>query len=293
MKPTSNNRKIALLSGFLLLMSFFLPWVNWKQTSISGYFLPSGRFFAISDTQFNLNNPFPQFNFTFYIFWLIPLLAAFALVLIIRGRRANWPTLISSALSLSLVTVFYLFTKTLSDLGITYSFKPGIILAIISAIAFILSCPPPYKWLKKFTWIIIGPLFAWLSFVAVERTVWNQTFEETEAIKADYSVDAKALLNEFATNDSAANKKYREKIIEVKGMASKVELQKDSTVNIQFADSTGSYIIFPFEKKYFEKLKGRKEGDFLLLKGSCSGSIRSDILGITTISFKRSTINTK
>lgn len=292
-QPTNTSKIASVSSGLLLLASFFLPWVSWKQTAISGYYLPSGRFFAISGDQFSLSNPFPQFNFTFYVFWLIPLLTLVAILLVLNSKKSSWPAMIAGALALSLVTVYYLFTKTLSDLGVTHSFKTWFAIAAISAVVFISSNYPPYNWLKKLGWILVGPLFAWLSFLAVERTVWNQTFEETGTLKPDFTLSSTALLSEFAANDSAANNKYREKIIEVNGIASKVEQQKDSTVNIQFADSTGSYIIFPFDKKYFDQLKGHKAGDVLSLKGSCSGSIRSEILGTTTISFKRSTINIK
>jgi hypothetical protein len=127
----------------------------------------------------------------------------------------------------------------------------------------------------------------------IERTVWNETFSSTKKVKADYSLNATALLREFEANDSAANNKYREKIIEVSGRANTVEQLKDSTVNIKFSDSTGSYLIFSFDNQQYSEVKNIREGDSVIAKGSCSGSIHSEILGTSSISFKRSTLNKK
>jgi hypothetical protein len=278
-----------------LLIVFFLPWVSWKETAISGYYMPAGKFFHISDTQFGLANPFPQFNFTFYIFWLIPVLALVTILLAYRQKRTTWTAFISGALTLSLVTVFYLFTKTLIDLGVGADvfnmLKIPAYLAAGFAIGLILTAIPAISWLKKIAWLVAGPLFAFLGFMLVENYVWNETHADTDTVKTDYTVKAADLIREFAANDTAANKKYREKILVVDGVVSQAEHMADSTTNIQFADSTGSYIIFSFDKEQYEKVKNVKTGDLISAKGSCSGSIYSDILGTTSISFKRSTLN--
>lgn len=294
MKQTNNSSKlIHAIAGLALLAGFFLPWVNWKQTPLSGYFLPSGKFFEISGTEFGLSNPMPQTAFSFLVFWLIPVLAIIAVALNLSGKKAGWPSLIAGALSLSLVATFYLFTKTLSDLGVPYDFRPNLYITFIAAISLILSVFPPNNWLKKAAWILIGPLFVYVGFILVNKMVMNETREETANLKTDFTISAPALLNEFLANDSAANKKYREKIIEISGNATDVEVLKDSTVNIKFADSTGSYIVLPLEKKYFETTRSLKAGDPIDAKGSCSGSIRSEILGTTSISFKFVTYNKK
>ena len=99
------------------------------------------------------------------------------------------------------------------------------------------------------------------------------------------------MLNEFVKSDSLANVKYREKIVIVNGTASQVEKKNDSTTNIRFDDPEGSYIVFSFEKDQYELVKDINPGDEVSLKGSCSGSIYSEILETIQISFKRSTLN--
>ena len=152
---------------------------------------------------------------------------------------------------------------------------------------------PVVSWYKKAGWLLAGPLFAFLGFMIIEKKVWGETHAETDKVKADYSVQASALIREFAANDTAANKKYREKILLVDGVVSQMEMQADSTVNIKFVDTSKHFINISLDKKDYEKTKGLKPGDLVSVKGSCSGSSYSMILDSTSIDFKRSTLNKK
>ncbi len=97
--------------------------------------------------------------------------------------------------------------------------------------------------------------------------------------------------NCFQQNDSAANKKYTDKIITVSGTVSEIEAA-DTTLNIKFVDTaTGSYAIFAFQQQHLAEAKTVKVGDSVSIKGSCSGSIYSEILQATAVTFKRSTLN--
>ena len=296
---TSNKtaKWLHLGSGLILLISYFLPWVKWQAINVNGYDLAAGNFFQLSETNFKLGNPFPQFAFTFYVFWLIPLLVVLTLVFVWQNKKSAFPAFVAGALTLSQITVFYLFTNTLVDLGIGQSaiamMQPAAFIAAIAAIIFILSAVPFNKGLKKFAWIVIGPVLAFAAYKMGEKFVMSETFTNTTDIKTDYTVNATDLIREFTINDTAANNKYREKILIVNGKTTQVERLSDSTTTIQFADSTGSYIAFSFEKQQYEEVKEIKTGDEVSLKGSCSGSIYSEILGTTAITFKRSTINKK
>lgn len=300
MRNSNNNSSagkwLHLFFAAGLLIAFFLPWVAWKDSLVSGYHLPSGTFFHIAETKFNLGNPFPKLNFTFNVFWLIPVLTAATAVLGWLNKRTTWTAFIAGALTLSLLTVFYLFTKTLITLGVgNHVFamlKIPAYLAAFFAIGMMVTAMPAISWLKRAGWLLAGPVFAFLAFMIIEKKVWSETHESTDKIKADYTVNAPDLIREFLANDSAANKKYMEKIVAVNGAVSQVDQLADSATNIQFADSaTGSYIIFSFDKEQFEKVKNIKAGDTISAKGSCSGSMYSEILGNTSISFKRSTIS--
>jgi len=277
----------------ILLISFFLPWVNWDGTRLAGYAMATGDFFRISGTRFGLANPFPQFNFVFFIFWLIPALSGLLIFLLFTNKKTGLLPFLTGALSLSLVSVYILFTGTLIDLGVGHSvFSMITVFAwvhAIAAIAVIFSATQTKSLLKKAGWVLLGPIFVFASFKLAEKYIMGETHKDTATAKADYTMNADGLIKEFMANDTAANKKYMEKMILVNGNAASVDILPDSTSTIRFADSTGSYAIFSLEKNQFDQVHAVKAGDPVSLKGVCSGSIFSEILGTTSISFKRAT----
>lgn len=293
--PTKPVKWLHVAAGAALLASFFLPWVKWKEVTVAGYAMPAGKFFSVSSAQFGLDNPFPQFAFSFYVFWLIPVLALVSVALTLQNRNGSLAAFVTGALSLSLLTVYYLFSGTLVDLGVGQSasgmLQAGAYIQALASVVFIASTLPVAQWLKKITWLVIGPVFAFVAYKYGERFVMNETFRHTAEVKADYTVKAQDLIAEFLANDTLANKKYREKILVVNGLATKVERLSDSTTTIQLADSSGSYVAFGFDKDQLDKLKNLRDGDPVSIKGSCSGSFYSEILGTTVINFKRSTLN--
>lgn len=297
---TSKNHIISLkwlhlLFGVVLVITFFLPWVAWKEIQVSAYHMAAGSFFQISESNFKLGNPFPQFAFTFYLFWLIPVLTIITTVLVLQNKKAALIAFLAGAMTLSLVTVFYLFTNTLVDLGVGNNafsmLQPAALISIVSAIGFILTALPIHGWLKKIIWLIIGPTLAFGAYKIGESAVMSETFSDTEDLKADYTINATDLIREFATNDSASNNKYKEKILTVKGIVSEAIVNSDSSINIKFVDTAKYFINFPLEKNDYERTKDIRPGDTISLKGSLSGSSYSMILDSTSIDFKRSTLN--
>ncbi|OQP58512.1 OB-fold protein [Niastella populi] len=63
--------------------------------------------------------------------------------------------------------------------------------------------------------IMITAIYAWYQY--------NRTVQGLADVKADYSVDAPALINEFVSNEDLAHKKYLNKILSVKGTIKSVE----------------------------------------------------------------------
>jgi len=281
---------IILLSA-ILFIAFFITWVSWDKKAITGSDMPSGNFFKIAEEQFKLANPFPQFNFAMPALWLIPAFAIITLLLTIGNKRNALSASIAGILALCLTTIYVLFTNVLVDLGVSKSYGIGFYLTIIGAAGIILASSQ--SWGKKIVWLVIGPLAAYLSFTVAEKYVFNEKHENTANTASDYTVNATNLIKEFQTNDSAANAKYREKIITVNGKISELENPNDSTANIKFTDSTGSYAIFPFEGESVTEVKKLKVGDDVSVKGSCSGGVLSEILGTESITFKRCVLNKK
>ncbi|MGQ0738334.1 MAG: OB-fold protein [Bacteroidota bacterium] len=286
---------LHLFFGVMLVASFFLPWVDCDGKAVNGSALAAGTFFKISQLLGGPDNPFPQFSFSFYLFWLIPVLGVLCPGLVVLKKKTVPFSFFAGTLSLALVTVYLLFSNVLLTLGLGKGLgemlKPAAYVHALAAVGLIVTAFPVKTVLPKLIWLILGPVVAYASFRFGEKYVMGETHKATTEIKADFTVRADSLISEFIVNDTAANKKYLEKVLVVNGNASAVDIMTDSTSTIRFADSTGSYAIFALEKDQLEEIKKLSTGDAVSVKGVCSGSIFSEILGTTSINFKRSTLN--
>jgi hypothetical protein len=147
-------------------------------------------------------------------------------------------------------------------------------------------------WIKK---ILITALLLLIAGGIAVWLIFTEKFSDTSDRKAAFTVNAKDFIGEFEKADSAANSKYREQIITVNGKITEIEAAAgDTTVNIRMTDSTtSSYIIFTFQQQHLQETKQLKVGDYVSVKGSCSGGTYSDILEAEKIEFKRCAINKK
>lgn len=144
---------------------------------------------------------------------------------------------------------------------------------------------------KRFKkWLIVAGILV-LAGGAALWYLFTEKFEDTKKVKADYTVHAIDLIEEFQQDEAAANKKYTEKIIIVNGTVSEIK-NADTTANIIMADiKTGAYIIFAFQQQHVAEAGKLKLGDNISIKGSCSGGNYSTILETEKIDFKRCTVN--
>ena len=60
---------LNIAAAILLFVTFFLPWLVWKETSLTGASMPLGSFFTAAKDNYDVANPFPQFSFVFKILW--------------------------------------------------------------------------------------------------------------------------------------------------------------------------------------------------------------------------------
>lgn len=141
--------------------------------------------------------------------------------------------------------------------------------------------------LKKYKKWLLALLVLLLAGAGVIWYLFTLTYDDTASVKADYTVNAMEFIGEFKKDMAAANKKYSEKIIVVKGTVSAIEMA-DTTANIKMVDTTnGAYIIFAFQQQHLQEAKAMKEGDPVSIKGSCSNGAFSSILEAEYITFKR------
>ena len=150
-----------------------------------------------------------------------------------------------------------------------------------------LKSPANKKILKQF--LVIGGALLLIG-IGVYFYFATLTYDDMAKLKVDYTVESMPFIKEFETDYKAANKKYAEKIIAVRGVVTDTEAA-DTTMNIKMIDTTtGSYLIFAFQDQHMKEAKKLKPGDHVVIKGSCSDGVYSEILGTYFISFKRSTV---
>ncbi|RYY61606.1 MAG: hypothetical protein EOO05_05795 [Chitinophagaceae bacterium] len=279
---------LLVLSALVLVISFFLNWVKWDDTPVTGSAMASGEFFQISERDFGLANPFPALGALMVALWIIPALAMLTLIISFAQRRLGIIPVLAGALVLGLATMYILFSRTLADLGIRYSLSPGIYAAILSGVGLVLLGAK--HWIAKILLLVAAPLLTYAGFFLASKQIEAQEYDSTASQASAFTVTADQLISEFRTGDSLANAKYREQIITVNGNISALEFPTDSTATIKFEDSTGSYAIFPFGKEALPDLKALNNGHPVSIKASCSGGVYSDILETEVITFKRATL---
>jgi hypothetical protein len=86
-------------------------------------------------------------------------------------------------------------------------------------------------------------------------------------VKADYSVTASELYNEFVANESAANIKYLNKVIEVSGKVMEVK-KEESAMSVQLNGSDAGGVNCSLQKV---PAKAPPVGSIVKVKGKCTG----------------------
>ncbi len=291
---TPPQKILISLFAMAAIISFFIPAVKWETVTPAFKDMATGHFFELTETNFAIANPFPDMVFANAIFWLIPALGLIVLLMVwLRKTHAGWFAAMAGALILGLATMFVLFTNELkvfnSSIQLPAALQAGWYIAVAGALGLIFTAWPG-KVLLKLSLVILPILACYFSFAAIREREMKGEQTSTHDLKADFTVDALSLIREFVSNDSVANAKYREKILTVSGNISEMN-STDSTATISFADSTGSYAIFDFEKTELAKVKALQVGSKATITALCSGGVYSDILEMETINFKHAILN--
>ncbi len=122
--------------------------------------------------------------------------------------------------------------------------------------------------MKKNYFIIAGVLL--LLIIGWGFYKYNKPHAGITDQKIDYTLTAADLFNSFQKDESAANKKYLGKVIEVKGMISVIQAGSGNT-NIQIDASPMGGVNCSFSNADEQMLKTLKKGDTLTVKGRCTG----------------------
>ena len=126
--------------------------------------------------------------------------------------------------------------------------------------------------------IIFGILLLFFFGAIIGYKIYNKPHVNVAREKAAISSTASVLLEAFSADETAANLKYLGKIIQVKGVISKIEIvNKKGSITLETEALFGSVLctLTPEESLYTKELKIGQE---ILLKGICTGFLMDVVL---------------
>lgn len=139
-------------------------------------------------------------------------------------------------------------------------------------------------------------LIALVVFGAVVLYVYkeyNRSHKDTSELKPDYSVTAVDLLKEFETGESAANKKYWDKVILVDGMVKGLSKDDRGIYSVTLGDTTSmSSVRCNMDSIHNNEAAAIKNGSKIAMKGICTGYNADELLGSDVI-LVRCVVNAK
>lgn len=136
----------------------------------------------------------------------------------------------------------------------------------------------------KNKWIfIIGILFviAIAGVIIIYFFVYNKPHKDYAKAKADYSIEASELYNEFKANQASASTKYNGKVVQIHGSLNSVE-NADSLIIAVFSFEQGMFgdmgIRCAISPSDSEALLAVAPGTSITLKGLCTGYNETDVI---------------
>jgi len=114
-------------------------------------------------------------------------------------------------------------------------------------------------------------------FLFVKFYIFRKSDDSVASKNAYYTIEAVDLLNSFETDETSANKKYLDKVIEVTGIVDNFVTTKTETNVYLRQPGKTSGIMCSFNTSEFQK-QPIKSGDRVKIKGICSGYLLDVVL---------------
>ena len=119
--------------------------------------------------------------------------------------------------------------------------------------------------------IFIAMLIIGITGVFVAYKMYNKPHVNVAETKAGISITADKILNDFSSDETAANTTYLGKIIEVKGKVSKTKTVKEKGIIILKTNDDFGGVSCHLSEAATKKMSNIKEGQSISLKGICTG----------------------
>jgi DNA/RNA endonuclease YhcR with UshA esterase domain len=126
--------------------------------------------------------------------------------------------------------------------------------------------------------IIIGILVLGMLGAFVAYKMYSKPHVNVAEASTDISISAEKILADFSADEITANSKYLEKIIEVKGVVSELNIEKEKgIITLKTMDDFGS-VLCHLSEEATKEMSVLIEGQTITVKGICTGYLMDVIL---------------
>jgi uncharacterized protein (DUF1330 family) len=129
---------------------------------------------------------------------------------------------------------------------------------------------------KIFILLIIAVL---LVVAVIAYREYNRGNIDLSSVEADIKIEAAALIKEYETNDSAADHRYRNKILAISGNVKALDTSADHYTIIIGDEGSMSSVRCSLDSNYRNSASSLRPGSRIQIKGAITG-FRKDDLGI-------------
>lgn len=114
--------------------------------------------------------------------------------------------------------------------------------------------------------------------VFIYFALYNKPHINVSKSSADISLTSKTIIQDFESNETIANSKYLEQIIEVTGAISDISLTKDKGIIVLGEPSSFGSVMCHLSAEENQKINTFKKGQQITIKGICTGYLMDVIL---------------
>lgn len=122
------------------------------------------------------------------------------------------------------------------------------------------------------TLLILGLIGAFVAY-----KIYNKPHVDVAETSSDISLKATKIVDDFSSDENAANKKYLDKIVEVSGSISSIKTENETVIIALEGNDFGNVLCYLSEESRTE-INSLKEGQQIKLKGICTGFLLDVVL---------------
>ena len=134
------------------------------------------------------------------------------------------------------------------------------------------------KWVNRYRIV----LFVGLVIVAAVGTYgfneYNRKLPGTQQLKTAFKIEAVAFVSEFEADASAATKKYADRVVEVHGFVSSMQVTDTSATIFLKGGTSFSSVMCQFDQSTVREIKQLRNGELVIIKGVCSGYLMDVVM---------------